>query len=202
MRYCKLGLVVGGWVGGWVVFFSFFWSQPTHPPTHLFSLQVHHLPGPGPVLLRGLHVRLCLRLDTRYVPPTHPPTHAPTPNSQRRVPPPTHPPLHNTFNPPTHPPTHPTALQAGGQDVGPFLGVIFSTFMVCTMTGSNLFSILMGKNLLTTVPIIVHMIATLANLTAFMMIKQTSLVYLVRPTLPPPPPPTPPSLSLPPWSTW
>lgn len=38
--------------------------------------------------------------------------------------------------------------QAGGHDVGPFLGIIFSAFMVNTMIGSNLFGLLMQKNLL------------------------------------------------------
>ncbi|TFJ84690.1 hypothetical protein NSK_004154 [Nannochloropsis salina CCMP1776] len=70
------------------------------------------------------------------------------------------------------------ALQAGGEDVGPYLGIIFSTFMVCTMTGSNIFSILIKKNLLTVVPVMVHLIATLANLTAFYFVKQTSSVYV------------------------
>lgn len=70
------------------------------------------------------------------------------------------------------------ALQAGGQDVGPYLGIIFSTFMVCTMTGSNIFSLLIGKNLLSVVPIIVHTVATLANLTSFHFIKQTGSVYV------------------------
>lgn len=49
--------------------------------------------------------------------------------------------------------THRTpALQAGGNDVGPYLGVIFSTFMVCTMIGSNIFGMAMNKNLLGTSP--------------------------------------------------
>ena len=40
------------------------------------------------------------------------------------------------------------------------------------MTGSNLFSLLISRNMLPVVPVIVHAIATLANLTAFTMIKQ------------------------------
>ena len=62
--------------------------------------------------------------------------------------------------------------------MGPFLGIIFSTFMVCTMIGSNIFSILIDKKLLTFVPILVHMIATVANLTSFLLIKQTGPVYI------------------------
>lgn len=40
------------------------------------------------------------------------------------------------------------------------------------MTGSNLFSLLTARNLLPVVPVAVHAVATLANLTAFTMIKQ------------------------------
>lgn len=43
---------------------------------------------------------------------------------------------------------------------------------VCTMTGSNLFSLLTARGLLPLVPVLVHTVATLANLTAFTMIKQ------------------------------
>ena len=43
------------------------------------------------------------------------------------------------------------------------------------MTGSNLFSLLMTRNMLPLVPVLVHAIATLANLTAFTMIKQARL---------------------------
>ncbi len=40
------------------------------------------------------------------------------------------------------------------------------------MTGSNLFSLFTARNMLPVVPVVVHAIATLANLTAFTMIKQ------------------------------
>lgn len=65
----------------------------------------------------------------------------------------THPPLNKTHN--TQPP------------------------QVCTMTGSNLFSLLMTRSMLPLVPVLVHAIATLANLTAFTMIKQARLSLFI-----------------------
>ena len=46
------------------------------------------------------------------------------------------------------------------------------------MTGSNIFSILIGRGLLSTVPVIVHTVATLVNLAAYKFVHQTPSVYL------------------------